>query len=96
MNLEKIVNGEISIEKFWGQTVIYLPADIGDKISKEIIDSILLEFFSKEKLEIYHTYYHGKLEGIRFYSIEFPGVLINKEYDIPDKIVKRIQEESSK
>lgn len=96
MNLEKIAKGEISVEMFWGQTVIYLPADIGNKISREIIDSILLEFFSREKLESYNTYFQGSLEGIRFYSIEFPGILISKEYDIPDKIVRRIREESSK
>lgn len=102
MNLEIIAKGEISVERFFGQTVIYLPIEMGDSVSRTAIERILLEFFSQERLSKFQwDIYKGVHKGIGFYEIEFPSVLVYKskkqpEFEIPDRIVERIQEEYSK
>ena len=49
-SLSIVASGEIGIERFYGQTLVYLPKIIGDRVGRFSITRIALEVFSSEKL----------------------------------------------
>ncbi|MBI2102329.1 hypothetical protein HYT55_00685 [Candidatus Woesearchaeota archaeon] len=109
MNLEKFREAEerdeISIERFYGQTVLYIPESIGDVVAGETIWGIVKEYFSEDALNGFSGESHKlepkkygfEISGDYFYSVEFPSV-INLQgepsiWTVADDIVAKILEE---
>ncbi len=109
MDLEKFVKAEekneISIERFFGQTILYIPEMIGDVVDGETIGGIVKDYFPTEMLngfsgESYRSdpkRYGFEIKGNSFYSVEFPSVINRADepsiWYVADDIAEKILDE---
>lgn len=99
MQLEKVANGEISVERFFGQTVVYFPAEIGDKVGEFFFLKSAMELFSKERLaKTRYEFFSGSHEGVDFCQVNLPPVLTfdngpSPDVALPNRFVDKIMKE---
>lgn len=103
MNLDLVAEGKISVEKFFGQTYIYIPQAIGDTIGEVALRDLVLEIFKPvEKLKRHAwSIRQDEYEGVHFYGLNLPSVIIpgqdeQSNWNIPDLFAERIMEEYRK
>jgi len=71
--------GKCSIEKFRGQTLIYIPTDIVDKVGEEEVKKVAVDIFSIKNLDTWGHIYRCNEEGAC--QLEVPSVLRNPNYE---------------
>lgn len=91
--MEAFSHGKCAVERFWGQTIVYIPPAIALKVGEDNLRLIALEVFGKEKLKNLYRYYAAD----DYISLELPSVLdfpgpVHKDYDLPDNLVNKIME----
>ncbi len=99
MDFERVRRGEISVERFKGQTLIYFPEEMVDPIPKFTIRKIVKEYFSAEELrKVKWKFGKYEYDDLKFYYLELPrvidfGELVQPRFTIPDTIAQRVQAE---
>ncbi len=99
---EKISKGECWIGRYWGQTRICIPPQIGYKIGAERLQALAEEVFTKGDLEsdINLLYFHPDCIHLELPPvIDYPGGEAQKEtekYKRPDRLVELIMQEARK
>ena len=96
-SIDKIRRGEAGIERFFGQTVIYLPASLVERIGEQRVIESSLEFFPRTADDDYLPRITGpyELEGTQYYIFETDSVFEARgrehpKYFVPDKFVRCI------
>jgi len=75
-SIDAILRDHYSVERFWGQTVLYLPMSIS-KLTEEQRVSVVCIFFPKHKLaELHWTVVENFRDLPPFYELELPNVLV--------------------
>ena len=94
---EKINKGECWIGRYWGQTRIYIPPEIGHSIGTERLQALAEEVFTKSDLEsdINLLYFHPDCVHLELPPvIEYPEVQKETEkYKRPNRLVELIMQE---
>ena len=85
----------ISIEKFYGQTVIYFRKDKINEISDSELESLAREVFGNRLEHSQPRLYRGELDGVAYCSIELPSVREvppnpQLDIDLPGDLVERV------
>ncbi|GEM_PF-4633351 len=98
MDLEKVAHGQISVERFYGQTYIYIPAAIAETAGGFALTKIVLHYFTKEQLREHEWRIDkGEHQGVSFYMLDLPSVLRPREaeqpeFNKPDSLAQKIQD----
>ncbi|GEM_PF-7134526 len=93
-SIDAILRGEYSVERFWGQTVLYLPGSIS-VVPEEKRVAVVHEFFPKFPLDNLNRAAVEDFHNLpAFYCVEIPSVLVMGKkgplYEVPDKIGKAL------
>ena len=97
---EELTKGKCAIGRFRGQTCIYVPAPLSDRLDAETVYRLAAEIFTEEKMDefkmrgtydIYKTEHYCQFEVPTSLNWEYNGRQEeNPDYRKPDELVKKI------
>ncbi|HLC62766.1 MAG TPA: hypothetical protein VJJ21_00430 [Candidatus Nanoarchaeia archaeon] len=95
--IEALAKGECAVERFYGQTVIYIPNLLADRLTKREIKIAAEEIFPPKELERFGwTYWKGK----DYACVELPSVIDeltspHPRWNHPSRIIDKILEQAT-
>jgi hypothetical protein len=95
-DMERIVaRGECAVGRFRGQTLLYIPIEIAERLGNETLTRLAAEVFSQEKLDRFgFTIFRTN----SYCQLELPPVLNvpcqeTADFDLPDTLAEKIVDE---
>jgi hypothetical protein len=96
---EELTKGKCAIGRFRGQTCIYVPAPLSDRLDAETVYMLAAEIFTEEKMDefkmrgVYHIYKtetYCQFEVPTSLNRDYARQEENPDYRKPDELVKKI------
>ena len=95
---EELAEGRCAIGRFWGQTVIYVPAPLCDRLDDATIYRLAEDVFTKERMErfrmssIFRSKTYCEFEVPTSLEPGYQNQQNNPAYRKPDELVAKIME----
>ena len=89
---EAFSKNECLIRRFRGQTVIYIPTGIAEKVDKETLTRFAVEVFTQQRLDEF-DYREPFRSSSGHYEFEVPNVPLESKYpdhQLPNRLVELI------
>ena len=93
---EELAQGRCAIGRFHGQTIIYVPAPLCERLDFETIQRLAVELYSKEIIDdfgmggIYKTRSYCQFEVPTALNPDYKRQEENPDYRKPDELVEKI------